>query len=133
MRTRVIAGALVTSAPSIRIVPASAKKLPVIRLNNVDLPAPLGPMMPSACPAGTVKLTASVTFSAPKLFDTASSDRIGVEVSAVIGFSGGFAISGAGVAGKGLPATHQFGQASASMTPAVGMLGAVWLSTMTKP
>ncbi len=50
--------------------PASGRILPVIRLNRVDFPAPFGPMMPSASPSASSKLTASVTFSAPKDFDT---------------------------------------------------------------
>ena len=36
-------------------VPLSAAILPVIRLNSVDLPAPFGPMMPSASPSPTAK------------------------------------------------------------------------------
>ncbi len=52
--------------------PESASRLPVIRLNSVDLPAPFGPMMPKACPRGTSKVTPSVTFNAPNDFETFS-------------------------------------------------------------
>ena len=51
---------------------------PVIRLNSVDLPAPFGPMMPSASPGLHVEGSRRPsTLRAPKLFDTRSSSRIG--------------------------------------------------------
>ena len=48
-------GACVMSWPSKRTVPLSGRSSPVIRLNSVDLPAPFGPMMPSASPARDVE------------------------------------------------------------------------------
>src|SRR5262249_4616905 len=45
--------------------PASGRSSPVMRLNSVDLPAPFGPMMPSASPAATSRLTPSTALSEP--------------------------------------------------------------------
>ena len=50
--------------------PVSAFSLPWIILNSVDLPAPFGPMMPTIAPAGTLKLSLSISSRSPKLFDT---------------------------------------------------------------
>src|SRR5580704_4281805 len=47
----------VMSRPSSRTVPLSGCKCPVIRLNRVDLPAPLGPITAAICWVSTVKLT----------------------------------------------------------------------------
>jgi hypothetical protein len=38
---------------------------PVIILNRVDLPAPLGPMMPTMAPAGILKLRLSISRRSP--------------------------------------------------------------------
>src|ERR1700728_423653 len=57
--------ARVTSRPSNQTEPASGCNRPVIRLNNVDLPAPFGPMMPSASPRATSRLTPSTALSEP--------------------------------------------------------------------
>ena len=38
--------------------------------NSVDLPAPLGPMMPTMAPAGTLKLRLSISSRSPKLLLT---------------------------------------------------------------
>src|ERR1700675_2329620 len=43
---------------------------PVMRLNSVVLPAPLGPMMALIEPVGTVKLTPSTAWKPPKLLRT---------------------------------------------------------------
>src|SRR5687768_2070645 len=47
----------VMSRPSRRTEPASARRWPVMRLKNVVLPAPLGPMMAAICPRVTPRLT----------------------------------------------------------------------------
>ena len=49
------AACAVMSRPSRRIVPASGARPPAIRLNSVVLPAPFGPMMPSASPGRNAK------------------------------------------------------------------------------
>src|SRR5262249_29462742 len=56
----------VMSTPWSKIWPASASKLPVIRLKSVDLPAPLGPMIPTASPAVTAKSMPSAALTEPK-------------------------------------------------------------------
>src|ERR1700733_16080993 len=76
MRTRCIAGAPVTSRPSNSMRPACGSRLPVIRLNRVDLPAPFGPITPKASPRGTAMVTESETFRAPNDFETLSRRRI---------------------------------------------------------
>src|SRR5271165_180436 len=63
------------SWPLKTIRPASGARPPVIRLNTVVLPAPLGPRMPSASPFETSNERWSVTFNAPKLFETFSKER----------------------------------------------------------
>jgi hypothetical protein len=67
-RQRAIGGTRVTSLPRKRIVPPSVAILPVMRLNSVDLPAPFGPMMPSAAPSPTAKEIPSANVSAPNFF-----------------------------------------------------------------
>src|SRR5687768_16951225 len=47
----------VMSRPSRATEPASARRWPVMRLKNVVLPAPLGPMMAAICPRATPRLT----------------------------------------------------------------------------
>ncbi|MCY1541190.1 hypothetical protein D9M68_768680 [compost metagenome] len=44
--------------------------MPEISLNSVDLPAPLGPMMPTMAPAGIWKLRLSISRRSPKLLET---------------------------------------------------------------
>src|SRR5215472_7189952 len=45
------------SRPSSRTLPLVGRRWPVIRLNNVDLPAPLGPITAAICRVSTVRLT----------------------------------------------------------------------------
>ena len=52
------------------ISPESGFSCPVIILNSVDLPAPLGPMMPTMAPGGTWKLRSSISRRSPNFFDT---------------------------------------------------------------
>src|ERR1700751_544018 len=102
---RAMGGVRVMSLPENRIAPVSATRLPAIRLNMVDLPAPFGPMMPRASPSLTSKVTASATFSAPKLFDTSCSCRIGI--SSYLGLTG----SRRSFAPAGLPRRTKIGGA----------------------
>ena len=55
----------VMSCPSRRTRPASGGWKPVIRSNSVDLPAPLGPMMPTISPSFTSKTTLALAVSPP--------------------------------------------------------------------
>ena len=49
-------------------LPVSGFCSPVMRLNSVDLPAPFGPMMPSASPGATSSSTPSTALSEPNDF-----------------------------------------------------------------
>src|SRR5262249_60984979 len=53
MRHSSCGGTPVTSRPFSTTRPVSARRWPVIRLNSVVLPAPLGPMMALTLPLGT--------------------------------------------------------------------------------
>ena len=46
--------------------PLSGFSLPAISLKSVDLPAPLGPMMPTMAPAGILKFRLSIKRRSPK-------------------------------------------------------------------
>src|SRR2546430_12187673 len=50
-------GSPAMSSPANRMRPALGCSTPVTQLKNVDLPAPLGPMMARISPAGTAMLT----------------------------------------------------------------------------
>src|SRR5450432_850520 len=52
-RQRSAAGSAVTSLPSNQIEPCVGGSTPAIRLNSVDLPAPLGPISPTISPRPT--------------------------------------------------------------------------------
>src|SRR5690606_17721883 len=52
--------------PRKRMSPLSGWYTPVIRLNTVVLPAPLGPMSPTRPPSGTCKFTLRTACSPPK-------------------------------------------------------------------
>src|SRR6516164_5478950 len=58
-------GTCVMSWPNSSIDPESARSSPVIRLNNVVLPAPLGPMISRRSPGATARFTDDVTRSPP--------------------------------------------------------------------
>ncbi|MDT4830779.1 hypothetical protein FQZ97_642550 [compost metagenome] len=62
---RLNTGSRVTSAPAKATWPRSGATPPAIRLNSVLLPAPFGPMMPSASPGASARLMSSVTFTEP--------------------------------------------------------------------
>ena len=64
-RERACAASAVMSVPANTIRPPSGATSPVIRLNIVDLPAPFGPITPSASPSSTARVRLSVALSAP--------------------------------------------------------------------
>src|SRR5262249_55231889 len=66
---RLSACAILTVLP-MATLPLSAFSLPRISLNNVDLPAPFGPMMPTIAPGGTLKESLSISRRSPKPFET---------------------------------------------------------------
>src|SRR5678815_2828909 len=72
-RHRACGGRLVTSRPAKRTAPRSGRRRPIRRLSAVVLPAPLGPMTPSASPSSTARLSPSMTTSEPKDLKTPSS------------------------------------------------------------
>jgi hypothetical protein len=51
------AGNVVISSPRKIIVPELGRKVPVIRLNAVDFPEPLGPIRPKSSPSAMEKDT----------------------------------------------------------------------------
>jgi len=63
--------------PCSAMCPVVRGKRPLIRLNSVVLPAPLGPMMAWRVPAATSRLTPMITAVGPKLFCTSVSRRAG--------------------------------------------------------
>ena len=54
------------SRPSSRMAPPSGRSAPAIRLKSDVLPAPFGPMMPSAVPSATARSMPSATSTEPK-------------------------------------------------------------------
>src|SRR5712691_10290750 len=68
----------VTSWPWKRILPASGRRAPAIRLNSVVLPEPFGPMTPSSSPSSSVKLTSFTDRTPPKPFDSRSTSSRGM-------------------------------------------------------
>ena len=67
---RSAAGNLVTSSPSNQIEPWVGGSTPAIRLNNVDLPAPLGPIRPTISPRPTEIETSLLAIRPPKRCQT---------------------------------------------------------------
>ena len=65
------------SSPAKMTRPASGATVPVAMPNSVVLPAPFGPMMPSASPSASERSTPSATTTAPNRFEIFSSARIG--------------------------------------------------------
>ena len=65
IRERACGGFAVMSEPANSTRPAVGATSPVIKLNIVVLPAPFGPITPSASPSATVSLTVSTALSAP--------------------------------------------------------------------
>ena len=73
MRQRSCAGVRVMSRPAKSTRPSLGRTPPVMILNMVLLPAPLGPMTPSASPSASSMLNWSVALTEPKLLETPSS------------------------------------------------------------
>src|SRR2546430_5629474 len=65
------------SSPRKRTVPALAGKAPVMMLNSVVLPQPLGPMMQRSSPAPMDRLTPRKTWSPPNRLVTPPTSRSG--------------------------------------------------------
>ena len=63
---RLNGGIRVMSAPSKRICPSSGKNTPLIRLNRVVFPEPLGPTIPTNWPVSISRLTPLTATSPPK-------------------------------------------------------------------
>ena len=59
-----------TSCPSNTMLPDVGVKKPVIRLKNVVLPAPFGPMMARSSPGSTVIEISLTAIRLPKCFET---------------------------------------------------------------
>ena len=58
------------SFPSKLIEPLSIGCVPTIELNNVVLPEPLGPIIPTIDPCATCKEISTLAFTPPKDFET---------------------------------------------------------------
>src|SRR5262245_37700714 len=75
-------GAHVISTPSSSTRPASAATVPVMMPNSVVLPAPFGPMIPSASPCASARSSPSAMTMAPKrleIFSRARMDGMTIE------------------------------------------------------
>src|SRR5438477_6521034 len=77
MRQRRGGGRPVMSAPAKRTRPASGAMAPLMMPNSVDLPAPFGPMIPSASPSASARSVPSATMMAPNRLEIFSSERMG--------------------------------------------------------
>src|SRR6516225_4883074 len=72
----------VMSMPARMTRPASGATVPLAMPNSVVLPAPFGPMMPSASPSARARSSARATTTAPKLLEIFSKARMaGMRVS----------------------------------------------------
>src|SRR6185295_8497111 len=69
-RQRAWGAALVMSRPAKITAPRSGRRRPIIRLSAVVLPAPFGPMTPSASRSPTARVRSSMTRSDPNVFET---------------------------------------------------------------
>src|SRR6267143_1674024 len=70
-------GSPAMSSPLKMIRPLVGRSTPVRQLKKVDLPAPLGPMIPRICPTGTLRDTLVSATNPPKWTVSASVLRIG--------------------------------------------------------
>src|SRR5579884_4065708 len=99
-----------TSRPSNQMLPVVGGKSPVMQLNSVVFPAPLGPIRAKTWPRSTVKLTSSTARSPPKRLLTCSQRRMAPSCSSPI--SGALHV-GQRLLGRGpgqLLLTHPAGQ-----------------------
>src|ERR1039457_1954624 len=76
-RERRLAPAPVTSPPWKATDPLEGETVPARTFSSVVLPAPLGPTMPTASPAATVKSTPSRAASAPNCLRISTASSIG--------------------------------------------------------
>jgi len=83
MPSRVISrdGLPVMSSPSNRMVPLVGVRWPVIMLMKVVLPAPLAPMTPTVCSAGTLTVMSRAATSEPKVFSRSRTARMSLTAS----------------------------------------------------
>src|SRR5512133_2641814 len=77
MRQRRSGVRCVISASAKRTRPASGATVPLAMPNNVVLPAPFGPMMPSASPSASASSIASAMTTAPNRLEILSKRRMG--------------------------------------------------------
>src|ERR1700710_610009 len=63
------------SCPSSKTLPEVDNRSPVRQLNNVDLPAPFGPIRPRISPCSSVTEAASTALKLPKAFVRARASR----------------------------------------------------------
>src|SRR5262245_18861950 len=70
-------GMPVMSRPLSTTAPASGRRCPVIKLKNVVLPAPLGPMMAAICPGFTRRLTPATAWNPSKALRTSRTSSTG--------------------------------------------------------
>src|SRR6516225_605625 len=75
-RQRCSGGKRVMSAPLQMTRPESGATVPLAMPNSVVLPAPFGPMIPSASPSASARSIASATTTAPNRFEIFSSASI---------------------------------------------------------
>src|SRR5262245_9008354 len=82
-RQRPCGGMFARSWPSKRMRPAVGATAPSMRLNSVVLPAPFGPMMPTASPGAIARSRSSATMIEPKFFlrPTTSSSMTGQRIA----------------------------------------------------
>src|SRR5678815_4348543 len=73
------------SAPSIRMVPRSARSKPAITLSKVDLPQPDGPTIATNSPSRTSKLTPSTTARSPKFLPMPSTTILLADIAPLHG------------------------------------------------
>src|SRR5262245_19723673 len=83
LRETACGGSPAMSSPLNRIRPLVGRSTPVRQLKRVDLPAPLGPMIPRISPLGTAIDTLVSAASPPKRTVSASVFRIGAAVVSV--------------------------------------------------
>src|ERR1700693_604170 len=69
-------GAAVMSTPLRRIKPAAGRSSPAMRLTSVDLPAPFGPMMPTASPGAMARSRWAAACTEPKDLERRRISRI---------------------------------------------------------
>src|SRR5262249_42093768 len=73
IRARSYMGRRLISAPQNTTRPAVGRTEPAMMLNNVDLPAPFGPMMPHTSPRWMTSETSRSAVTPPNAIETASS------------------------------------------------------------